>query len=619
MARVVGIDLGTTNSATATVEGGQPIVIPNSEGGRITPSVVAFTRTGETIAGAPARRQAAINPQNTVYSIKRFMGRRFDQVQEEIGMVAYQVVEGPAGDVRVRIPQMGRDYTPQEISALILQKLRRDAEAYLGEPVTQAVITVPAYFDDAQRTATRDAGTIAGLDVIRIVNEPTAAALAYGLEKKEVQTIVAFDLGGGTYDVSTLDVGEGVIEVRSTNGDTHLGGDDYDQRIVDYVADEFLRQQGIDLRRDRQALQRLREGAERAKIELSSVLEAEINLPFITADAVGPKHLQMRLTRARFEQLSADLTARLQGPFENALSDARLTPADIDEVVMVGGASRMPAVSTTLRRLIGEKEVHRGVNPDEVVAVGAALQAGVLSGALQKIVLLDVTPLSLGIETLGNVMTRLIPRNTTIPTRKTETFSTAEDGQTAVEVSIFQGEREVASDNMPLGSFRLEGIVPAPRGVPQIEVTFDIDANGILNVSARDKGTGREQQITVTAGTNLSEADINRMVEEAREHAADDRRYREAVEARNAADQAVYAVERNLRELGERVTSDERRSIERQVSVLRQTMQGNDAPAIRQAVQDLRQAMYRLGEKVYAGVRERQGPEGVVEGEFRQV
>ncbi|MDI7276536.1 MAG: molecular chaperone DnaK, partial [Anaerolineae bacterium] len=548
MAKVVGIDLGTTNSAIAIVEGGQPVVIPNSEGGRITPSVVAFTKTGEIIVGATARRQAAINPKNTVYSIKRFMGRRFDQVRDEIGMVSYQVAEGPAGDVRVRIPQMGRDYTPQEISAMILRKLKRDAEAYLGEPIAQAVITVPAYFNDAQRQATKDAGTIAGLDVIRIVNEPTAASLAYGLEKKELQTILVFDLGGGTYDVSILEVGEGVIEVRATNGDTHLGGDDYDQRIVDHVADEFQREQGIDLRQDPQALQRLREAAERAKTELSMVLETEINLPFITADAAGPKHLQTRLTRARFEQLTASLTERLRGPFQNALGDARLTPADIREVVMVGGATRMPAVGQLVRSLIGEKEVHRGVNPDEVVAVGAALQAGVLSGTVQSIVLLDVTPLSLGVETLGGIMTTLIPRNTTIPTRKTETFSTAEDGQTAVDIHVLQGERPLAGDNMPLGRFRLEGIPPAPRGVPQIDVTFDIDANGILNVTARDKSTAREQRITITATTNLTEADINRMVEEAQEHAASDRRRREVVEARNVADQAVYAAERNLRE-----------------------------------------------------------------------
>ncbi|MCL6431969.1 MAG: molecular chaperone DnaK, partial [Anaerolineae bacterium] len=559
-------------------------------------------------------------PKNTVYSIKRFMGRRYDQVRDEVGMVSYEVIEGPAGDVRVRIPQTGRDYTPQEISAMILRKLKRDAEAYLGEPVTQAVITVPAYFNDAQRQATKDAGTIAGLDVIRIVNEPTAASLAYGLEKKELQTVLVFDLGGGTYDVSVLEVGEGVIEVRATNGDTHLGGDDYDQRIVDHVADEFQREQGMDLRQDPQALQRLREAAERAKTELSMVLETEINLPFITADAAGPKHLQTRLTRARFEQLTADLTERLRGPFQNALADARLSPADIREVVMVGGATRMPAVGGLVRSLIGEKEIHRGVNPDEVVAVGAALQAGVLSGAVKSIVLLDVTPLSLGVETLGGIMTTLIPRNTTIPTRKTETFSTAEDGQTAVDIHVLQGERPLAADNMPLGRFRLDGIPPAPRGVPQIDVTFDIDANGILNVSARDKTTGREQKITVTATTNLTEADINRMVEEAREHAATDRRRREVVEARNVADQAIYASERNLRELGVQVTPEERQAIEERVARLRQAMEGNDPAAIRSAVDELHQAMYRVSQRVYAGARERPpgpGEEGVVEAEFR--
>ena len=627
MAKVVGIDLGTTNSAVAVVEGGQPVVIPNSEGGRITPSVVAFTKTSEIIVGAAARRQAAVNPQNTIYSIKRFMGRRFDQVQDEMRMVSYQIVEGPAGDVRVRVPQMGRDYTPQEISAMILQKLKRDAEAYLGEPLRQAVITVPAYFNDAQRQATKDAGTIAGLEVLRIVNEPTAASLAYGLEKKGLETILVFDLGGGTYDVSVLEVGEDVIEVRSTNGDTHLGGDDYDQRIVDYVADEFRRQQGIDLRQDRQALQRLREAAEKAKTELSIVMETEVNLPFITADATGPKHLQVRLTRARFEQLTADLTARLRGPFENALGDAKLTPADIREVVLVGGATRMPAVQDLLRALIGEKEIHRGVNPDEVVAVGAALQAGVLSGAVESIVLLDVTPLSLGVETLGGIMTVLIPRNTTIPTRKTETFSTAEDGQTAVDIHVLQGERELAADNMPLGRFRLEGIPPAPRGVPQIDVTFDIDANGILNVGARDKGTGREQRITITASTNLSKADIDRMVAEAKEHASEDRRRREVIEARNVADHTIHFVERNLQELGAQVTPEDRQAIEQEIGRLRQTMQGNDASAIRGAVERVQQSMYRLSQKVYAGARQPEAPgrperpegEGVVEAEFRPV
>jgi len=623
MAKVVGIDLGTTNSAIATMEGPHPVIIPNSEGGRITPSVVAFTRTGEIIVGAQARRQAALNPENTVYSIKRFIGRRFDQVRDEARMVSYRVVEGPAGDVRVYIPQKGRDYTPQEISALILQRLKRDAEAYLGEPVTRAVITVPAYFNDSQRQATKDAGTIAGFEVMRIVNEPTAAALAYGLEKKEPHHILVFDLGGGTYDVSLLEVGDGVIEVKATNGDTHLGGDDYDQRIVDEVADEFQRQHQVDLRQDPPALQRLREAAERAKVQLSMVMEAEIDLPFIAATSAGPLHLQTRLTRTRFEQLTADLTARLRGPFENALADARVTPADVSEVVMVGGATRIPAVANLVRSLIGEKELHRGVNPDEVVAIGAALQAGVLAGAVESIVLLDVTPLSLGVETLGGVMTVLIPRNTTIPTRRTETFSTASDGQTAVEIHVLQGERPMADDNISLGRFRLDGIPPAPRGVPQIDVTFDIDANGILSVSARDKGTGREQKVTITASTNLSQADVERMTAEAREHAEEDRLHREVVEARNLADHTLYMAERGLGELGAQLGYQERQEIVDLMGRVRQAMQGNDPAAIRAAVQALQQALYRASARVYARVpqgqaRPGQEGEGVVEAEFRQ-
>jgi molecular chaperone DnaK len=616
MAKVVGIDLGTTNSAIAVMEGPHPVIIPNTEGGRITPSVVAFTRTGEVIVGAQARRQAALNPENTVYSIKRFMGRRFDQVRDEARMVAYRVVEGPAGDVRVHIPQKGRDYTPQEISALILQRLKRDAETYLGEPVSQAVITVPAYFNDAQRQATRDAGAIAGLEVLRIVNEPTAAALAYGLEKKEPHSILVFDLGGGTYDVSVLEVGDGIVEVKATSGDTHLGGDDYDQRIVDEVADEFQRQHQVDLRRDPQALQRLREAAERAKVKLSMVTEAEIDLPFIAATSAGPLHLQTRITRARFEQLTADLTERLRRPFENALADARLTPADVREVVMVGGATRIPAVGNLVRSLIGEKELHRGVNPDEVVAVGAALQAGVLAGTVESIVLLDVTPLSLGVETLGGVMTVLIPRNTTIPARRTETFSTATDGQTVVDIHVLQGERQLAADNISLGHFRLDGIPPARRGVPQIDVTFDIDASGILKVSARDKGTGREQRVTVTASTNLSRADVERMMAEAREHAEEDRLRRDVVEARNLADHTLYVAERSLRELGARFVPQERQEIADRMGCLRQAMQGNSAAEIHSAIQALQQALYRASERVYAAAP--QG-EGVVEAEFRQV
>nr|HPL29780.1 molecular chaperone DnaK [Anaerolineae bacterium] len=562
----------------------------------------AFTRTGEIIVGGQARRQSAINPENTVYSIKRFMGRRFSEVQNEAHLVAYHVVEGPAGDARVRIPQKGRDYTPQEISAMILQKLKRDAEAYLGEPVNQAVITVPAYFDDAQRQATRDAGTIAGLNVLRIASEPTAASLAYGLEKKEPHHILIFDLGGGTYDVSVLRVGAGVIEVLATSGDTHLGGDDYDQRIIDAIASEFQQAQGIDLRRIPQALQRLREAAERAKTELSMVLEAEIDLPFIAATSAGPRHLQTCLTRARFEQFTADLTERLRPPFERALGDARLAAHDVREVVMVGGATRMPAVNRMVRSLVGEKEVHRGVNPDEVVAVGAALQAGMLSGAVESIVLLEVTPLSLGVETLGGLMTVLIPRNTPIPARRTLTFSTAVDGQTAAEVRVLQGEREFAADNMPLGRFRLEGIPPAPRGTPLLDVTFDVDANGILSVSARDRDTGRAQQITATASTNLSQADIERMMAEAREHAAADRRRREAIEARNEADQAIMFAERSLRQLGPRLSAEERQSITLEADRIRRAMQTGDAAVIRMAIQSLQQALYRLAGRVYEGV-----------------
>ena len=629
MSKIIGIDLGTTNSVVAVMEGGDPTVIPTAEGGRLLPSVVAFNKNGERLVGQTAKRQAVINPENTIYSIKRFMGRRFDEVETERKMVSYQVVRGPANDARVKIPVTGREYSPQEISAMILAKLKADAEAYLGEPVTKAVITVPAYFNDSQRQATKDAGRIAGLDVVRIINEPTAAALAYGLDKKENETILVFDLGGGTFDVSILEVGEGVIEVKATNGDTHLGGDDWDERIVNWVAEEFKKEHGIDLRTDRQALQRLREAAEKAKIELSSVMETEINLPYITADASGPKHLQMKLTRAKFEQLTEDLVARLRGPFNAALNDAGLKASDIDEVVLVGGATRMPMVQDLVRSLTN-KEPHKGVNPDEVVAVGAAIQGGVLAGEVKDVLLLDVTPLSLGVETLGGVMTTLIERNTTIPVRRSEIFSTAEDNQTAVDIHILQGERPMAADNMSLGRFRLEGIPPAPRGVPQIEVTFDIDANGILNVTAKDKATGKEQKVTITASTNLNKDEIERMVREAREHEAEDRRRRELVEARNTADQLAYQTEKTLRELGDKVPAGERESIQRKINDLRQAAQGDDTEKIRRLTEELQNAFHAISQQLYAqqaqsttssggnGRSSSSGEGEVVEGEFRE-
>ena len=633
MAKIIGIDLGTTNSVVATMEGGDATVIPTAEGSQLLPSVVAFNKNGERMVGQTAKRQAVINPENTVYSIKRFIGRRFNEVETERKMVPYEVVEGSGGDVRVKIPATKKEYSPQEISAMVLGKLKADAEAYLGEKVSQAVITVPAYFNDSQRQATKDAGKIAGLEVLRIINEPTSAALAYGLDKKENETILVFDLGGGTFDVSVLEVGGGVIEVKSTNGDTHLGGDDWDEAVVHYVADEFRKEQGIDLRKDRQALQRLREAAEKAKIELSSVTETEINLPYVTADASGPRHLQIKLSRAKLEQLTESLVARLRGPFESALKDAGVKTSDVDEVVLVGGATRMPMVQDLVRSLIN-KEPHKGVNPDEVVAIGAAIQGGVLGGEVKDVLLLDVTPLSLGVETLGGVMTKMIERNTTIPVKKTEVYSTAEDNQTAVDVHILQGERTQAKDNMSLGHFRLEGIPAAPRGTPQVEVTFDIDANGILNVAAKDKASGKEQKITVTASTNLNENEVERMVKEAREHEGEDRKRRELVEARNAGDGLAYQTEKTLKELGDKVPGSERANIEAKVKDLRQSLEGEDHSTIKRLSEELQNAFHALSQQLYAAEQAtQQQPNGaspteaghkpdeegeVVEGEFRE-
>jgi molecular chaperone DnaK len=635
MAKIIGIDLGTTNSVVAVMEGGESVVIPTAEGSRLAPSVVAFTKNGERLVGQPAKRQAIVNPENTIYSIKRFMGRRFDEVQQERGMVSFEVTEGPSGDARVSLPATKREYAPQEISAMILGKLKADAEAYLGEPVTQAVITVPAYFNDSQRQATKDAGRVAGLEVLRIINEPTASALAYGLDKKKNERILVFDLGGGTFDVSILEVGDNVVEVLSTSGDTHLGGDDWDQLIVNWAADEFKKEQGIDLRNDRQALQRLREAAEKAKIELSSMMETEFNLPYITADADGPKHLQLRLTRARFEQMAAGLVERLRGPFEAALKDANLSASGVDEVVLVGGSTRMPMVQEFVRKQTN-KEPNKGVNPDEVVAIGAAVQAGVLGGEVKDVLLLDVTPLSLGVETLGGVMTTLIPRNSTIPIRKAETFSTAEDNQTAVDVHVLQGERPMAADNMSLGRFRLEGIPPAPRGLPQVEVTFDIDANGIINVSARDKASGKEQRVTITASTNLDKGDIERMVQEAQQNQAADEKRRELVDARNTGDSTIYQVEKLMNELGMQVPGDVRGSIENTIRDLRQAVTGDDTSRIRRLTDELQQAANQLGQAAQQQAQPQGGPDGdgstagpqgpqgpqaegdVVEGEFRE-
>ena len=627
MGKIIGIDLGTTNSVVAVMEGGEPVVITTAEGSRLCPSVVGFSKNGERVVGQTAKRQAVINPENTVYSIKRFMGRRYGEVQSERKMVPYSVIEGSAGDARVKIPQTGREYTPQEISAMVLAKLKTDAEAYLGETVTQAVITVPAYFSDSQRQATKDAGKIAGLEVLRIINEPTAAALAYGLDKKTNEKILVFDLGGGTFDVSVLEVGDNVVEVRSTNGDTHLGGDDWDQRIVTWAADEFKKAQGVDLRNDRQALQRLREAAEKAKIELSAMMESEINLPYITADADGPKHLQLRLTRARFEQMTTELVERMRLPFEAALRDAKLAAGGVDEVVLVGGSTRMPMVQDFVRKMSGGKEPNKSVNPDEVVAVGAAIQGGVLGGEVKDVLLLDVTPLSLGVETLGGVLTPLIQRNTTIPVRKSETFSTAEDGQTAVDVHVLQGERPMAADNISLGRIRLDGIPPAQRGAPQIEVTFDIDANGIINVSAKDKASGREQHVTITASTNLNKTDIERMVAEAKKNEDADRERKNLVEARNNADNAAYQAEKLLKEKGEAVPASVRGEVEGKINDLRQAIAGQDIGAIQTRSQALQQAMQAV--MVAGGAGPGYGPDnggaqrppqdGVVEGEFREM
>lgn len=598
MGKVVGIDLGTTNSAIAVIEGGNPTVIVNQEGSRLTPSVVGFSKNGERLVGQLARRQAVLNPENTVYSIKRFMGRRYDEIRDERERVPYKVVSGPNNGVRFDVPATDKAYTPEEISAMVLQKLKQDAEKYLGEPVTQAVITVPAYFNDSQRQATKDAGRIAGLEVLRIVNEPTAAALAYGLDKKTNEIILVWDLGGGTFDVSILEVGDGVFEVKSTAGDTHLGGDDYDQRIVDYIASEFMREQGIDLKQDRQALQRLIEAAEKAKIELSQVVETSISLPFITADHTGPKHLEMKLTRAKFEELTADLTERCKGPFRQALADAKLSVEDIDEIVLVGGATRMPVIQNLVKSLTG-KEPNRGVNPDEVVAVGAAIQGGVLAGEVKDIVLLDVTPLSLGIETLGGVFTKLIERNTTIPTRKSQVFTTAADGQTSVDIHVLQGEREFARDNRTLGRFTLHGIPPAPRGIPQIEVTFDIDANGIVNVTAKDLGTGKEQRITITATTQLSKDEVERLVKEAEQAAEEDKKRREEVELKNAADTLVYTTEKTLKEHGDKIPQDVKQKIESELERLKKAISDNDMESIKRFMDEVREASYKMSEELY--------------------
>jgi len=612
MSKIIGIDLGTTNSVVAVMEGGEPVVITNPEGSRLTPSVVAFTKTGERLVGQVAKRQAVTNSENTVFSIKRFMGRRHTEVTEEQKMVPYTVVAAPNGDVRVKAGD--KEYAPPEISGMILQKLKQAAEQYLGQSVTKAVITVPAYFNDAQRQATKEAGKIAGLEVMRIVNEPTAAALAYGLDKKKDETIAVYDFGGGTFDISILEVGEGVVEVKATNGDTHLGGDNLDQRVIEWIVSEFKKSDGIDLGKDRMALQRLKEAAEKAKMELSTVMETDINLPFITADQTGPKHLQLKLTRSKFEQLVEDLLQKTVGPTKQALSDAGVDPSKIDEVVLVGGSIRIPRVQQIVKDLFG-KEPHRGVNPDEVVAVGAAIQAGVLAGEVKDLLLLDVTPLSLGIETLGGVMTTLITRNTTIPTRKSETFSTAADSQTSVEVHVLQGERPLARDNRTLGRFQLVGIPPAPRGIPQIEVTFDIDANGMVNVSAKDLGTGKEQKIAITASSGLSKDEVERMMKDAESHADEDKKRREEIETRNRADQAVYAAEKMLQDLGDKLSSTDKAAVESAVESLKSAISGGDTAAMTRAMEQLTQAQHKATETLYknagaAGAPGSEGPAG---------
>ncbi|AUT00746.1 molecular chaperone DnaK [Nostoc sp. CENA543] len=617
MAKVVGIDLGTTNSCVAVMEGGQPTVIANAEGQRVTPSVVAYTKTGERLVGQIARRQAVMNPENTFYSVKRFIGRKFDEVTHESTEVSYQVVRDSNGNVKLNCPAASKQFAPEEVSAQVLRKLVDDASKYLGEKVTQAVITVPAYFNDSQRQATKDAGKIAGIEVLRIINEPTAAALAYGLDKKQNETILVFDLGGGTFDVSVLEVGEGVFEVKSTSGDTHLGGDDFDKKIVDWLASEFQSNEGIDLRKDKQALQRLTEAAEKAKIELSSATQTNINLPFVTATQTGPKHLDMILTRAKFEEMCADLFDRCRKPVQQALQDAKISHAQLDEVVLVGGSTRIPAVQALVRQITG-KEPCQGVNPDEVVAVGAAIQAGVLSGEVKDILLLDVTPLSLGVETLGGVMTKIIERNTTIPVKKSETFSTAADGQTNVEIHVLQGERELAQHNKSLGNFRLDGIPPAPRGVPQIEVTFDIDANGILSVTAKDRATNKQQSISITGASTLDKRDVERMVRDAEAHAAEDHKRREQIDTKNLADSLVYQAEKQLRDLGDKVSASDRSRVEGLVNDLREAINQDNSDRIKSLSNELQQALMQVGSAVYAQAagEQRSGGDDVIDADF---